>query len=110
VGDSYAYAPWFMRLGIRLTNLKISFADPNAQEALLRQSDIDWIKARPVGLNNKEDLKKLNTEIKKNQHLSASAVSKWHIFLSTRYKAMNSCVSHLFYQKANSYIQLRFVS
>ncbi len=53
-GDSRPYAPWYMRLIIKLTNFKLVFADHNHQEALLRQSDREWIIARPVALNNKE--------------------------------------------------------
>ncbi|ACU60003.1 NAD(P)H-binding protein [Chitinophaga pinensis] len=52
VGDSYKYAPWFMRLIIKITNFSIVFADHNAQEQLLRESDLDWTIARPVALNN----------------------------------------------------------
>lgn len=59
VGDSYAIAPWFMKLGIKLTNLKISFADHNAQESVLMKSGLDWIIVRPVGLNDNEELKNL---------------------------------------------------
>lgn len=53
VGDSRPYAPWYMRLIIRLTNFKLVFADHERQEALLRQSDREWVIARPVALNNK---------------------------------------------------------
>lgn len=52
-GDSRPYAPWYMRLMIRLTNFKLVFADHDAQEALLRQSDLEWTIARSVGLSNK---------------------------------------------------------
>lgn len=55
VGDSYPYAPWFMRMGIKLTNFKISFADHNAQEELLRRSGLDWVIARPVALNDNDE-------------------------------------------------------
>ncbi|MDJ1506266.1 NAD(P)-dependent oxidoreductase [Xanthocytophaga agilis] len=51
-GDSYSYAPWFMRWVIRLTNFKIVFADHNQQEQLVQQSGLDWVIARPVGLTN----------------------------------------------------------
>lgn len=54
VGDSYKYAPWYMRLIIKVTNFSIVFADHNAQEQLLKESDVDWIIARPVALNNDE--------------------------------------------------------
>ena len=59
VGDSYPYAPWFMRLVIKITNFKIVFADHNRQEALLMGSNLDWTIARPVGLNNDEETKTL---------------------------------------------------
>ena len=39
---------------IRLTNFKLTFADHAAQEALLRQSDLEWTLARPVALNDQE--------------------------------------------------------
>lgn len=57
--ESWPYAPWYMRLAIKLTNFKFTFADHNAQEALLRQSDLDWTIARPVALNNNEATGKL---------------------------------------------------
>lgn len=59
VGDSWPYAPWYMRLIIKLTNFKLVFADHKQQEALLRQSGLDWTIARPVALNNKEHLGEL---------------------------------------------------
>lgn len=74
VGDSYPYAPWYMRLGIKLTNLKISFADHNAQELLLQQSDLNWVIVRPVGLNNNIESKKL--DISYNRKPAASTISR----------------------------------
>ena len=59
VGDSWPYAPWYMRLIIKLTNFKLVFADHQQQETLLRQSKLDWIIARPVALNNKVPLGEL---------------------------------------------------
>lgn len=59
VGDSWSYAPWYMRLLIKLTNFKIVFADHDRQEALLRHSNLEWIIARPVALTNKERLGQL---------------------------------------------------
>jgi putative NADH-flavin reductase len=52
-GDSWPYAPWYMRLMIRLTNFKLVFADHNQQETLLRQSNLEWVIVRPVALNNR---------------------------------------------------------
>ena len=54
VGDSHQYAPWYMRLMIKITNFKIVFADHNKEEELLKKSGLDWTIARPVGLNNNE--------------------------------------------------------
>lgn len=59
VGNSYKYAPWYMKLIIKLTNFKIVFADHNAQESLIQSSGLDWTIARPVGLNENENLGKL---------------------------------------------------
>lgn len=53
-GDSKPLAPWYMRLMIRFTNFKLVFADHDAQETLLRQSNLDWVIARPVALNDKQ--------------------------------------------------------
>lgn len=52
VGDSHKYAPWYMRMIIKITNFSIVFADHHAQEQLLRESDVDWTIVRPVALNN----------------------------------------------------------
>ncbi|TGD77835.1 NAD(P)-dependent oxidoreductase [Hymenobacter wooponensis] len=59
VGDSWPYAPWYMRLMIRLTNFKLVFADHDRQETLLRQSGLEWVIARPVALNNREQIGQL---------------------------------------------------
>jgi putative NADH-flavin reductase len=58
-GDSYRYAPWYMRLMIRITNFKVVFADHNAQEKLLMESSLNWTIARPVALNENADLGRL---------------------------------------------------
>ena len=53
VGDSWPFAPWYMRWMIKLTNFRLTFADHDRQETLLRQSDLEWTIARPVALNDK---------------------------------------------------------
>lgn len=58
-GNSFRYAPWYMRCMIRITNFKIVFADHGAQEKLLENSGLDWTIARPVALNNNESMGKL---------------------------------------------------
>lgn len=55
VGDSFRYAPWYMKLFIRISNFKIVFADHHKQEQLLKKSDLDWTIVRPVALNNNEE-------------------------------------------------------
>jgi uncharacterized protein YbjT (DUF2867 family) len=59
VGNSYQYAPWFMKLFIKISNFKIVFADHNQQEQLLINSNLDWTIVRPVGLNNNETVGQL---------------------------------------------------
>ncbi len=54
VGDSHQYAPWYMRLMIKILNFKLVFADHNKAEELIKKSGLDWTIARPVGLNNNE--------------------------------------------------------
>ena len=48
-----------MRWMIRLTNFRLTFADHNAQESLLRASALDWVIARPVALTDNDALKPL---------------------------------------------------
>lgn len=57
--ESRPFAPWYMRLVIGITNFNIVFADHAGQEALLRQSKLAWTIARPVALNNHEEMGKL---------------------------------------------------
>lgn len=62
VGNSYPYAPWFMRFMIKITNFRIVFADHDAQEKLLENSGLNWTIARPVALNNNETTGKLTID------------------------------------------------
>lgn len=59
IGDTYLLAPWFMRLLGKITNFRISFDDHNEQESLIMNSDLNWVIARPVSLNNNEVLQNL---------------------------------------------------
>jgi nucleoside-diphosphate-sugar epimerase len=59
IGDTYLLAPWFMRLLGKITNFRNSFDDHNVQESLLMNSNLDWVIARPVSLNNNESLQNL---------------------------------------------------
>lgn len=55
-GSSWKYAPWYVKLLIRITNFKIIFKDHNAQESLIQHSETNWTIARPVGLNENETM------------------------------------------------------
>lgn len=52
-GDSFGLAPAVVRLLIRWTNLRISYEDHDAQEALLRASGLDWTSVRATILTNR---------------------------------------------------------
>ncbi len=62
-GDSYPDVHWIMRLLMRWTRFKIVYADHNMQEQLLRESGLDWTFVRPVGLNDKDELRKLHVTL-----------------------------------------------
>ena len=53
-GDSFTLAPAFVRLLIRWTNLGIGYDDHEAQEALLRESGLDWTCVRAAILTNRQ--------------------------------------------------------
>jgi putative NADH-flavin reductase len=59
IGDTYLLSPWFMRLLGKITNFRNSYDDHNQQEALLMNSNLDWVITRPVSLNNNETLQNL---------------------------------------------------
>jgi uncharacterized protein YbjT (DUF2867 family) len=59
VGDSFRYAPFITRLLARRTNLRVSYADHEAQEDVLRKSELDWTCVRPAILTNSTSLKLL---------------------------------------------------
>jgi putative NADH-flavin reductase len=58
-GDSFRYAPFITRLLARRTNLRLSYADHEAQEELLQGSELDWTCVRPAILTNDTSLKPL---------------------------------------------------
>lgn len=59
VGDSFTIAPAVVRFLIRWTNLRISYQDHEAQEALLRESTLDWTSVRAAILTNRQARGKL---------------------------------------------------
>ncbi|MEN0065842.1 MAG: SDR family oxidoreductase [Myxococcota bacterium] len=52
VGESRNDLPWFMKLFIVPFILRRAFADHEAQEALVRQSDLDWTLVKPTNLTD----------------------------------------------------------
>jgi hypothetical protein len=53
VGDSWPIVPWWFRAAIKLSNIKIGYADHDGVDALARKSDTDWTLVRAVGLSDK---------------------------------------------------------
>lgn len=53
VGDSWPTVSWFFRAFIKLSNIKIGYADHDGVEALARNSNTDWTLVCAVGLNDK---------------------------------------------------------
>lgn len=53
VGDSWSTIPWLFRALIKLSNIKIGYADHDGVDALARKSDTDWTLVRAVGLSDK---------------------------------------------------------
>lgn len=53
VGDSWPTIPWLFRAFIKLSNIRIGYADHDGVDALVRQSDTDWTLVRAVGLNDR---------------------------------------------------------
>lgn len=62
-GDSYPDVHWIMRLLIKWTRFKVVYGDHNMQEQLLTESGLDWTFVRPVGLNDHEEIKKLQVTL-----------------------------------------------
>lgn len=52
VGDSWPTIPWLFRAFIKLSNIKIGYADHDGVDALVRESGTEWTLVRPVGLKD----------------------------------------------------------
>jgi uncharacterized protein YbjT (DUF2867 family) len=55
-GESFDHLPWFVRLLVKYSNMKVAFADHTGQEEVLKASDLDWTVVRCVQLSNEERL------------------------------------------------------
>jgi putative NADH-flavin reductase len=64
VGDSAKEISWLLSLVIRLTNIKHAYADHNAQEKVLENSNLDWTVVRPVRLTDKNEKRRILYNIK----------------------------------------------
>jgi putative NADH-flavin reductase len=55
VGDSAKEIPAFILFIMKMTKIKHSYSDHDAQEKVLEKSDLDWTVIRPVRLNDNND-------------------------------------------------------
>jgi putative NADH-flavin reductase len=55
VGDSVKQLPGFFAFIVKVTNIKLAYADHDRQEKILEKSSLDWTVVRPVGLNDKNE-------------------------------------------------------
>jgi hypothetical protein len=76
VGDSPA--PLILRFLIRYSNLGIAYADHQRQEAVLRESGLDWTAVRPVVLPNSAKTKRLVVSYG-NQPKPAMMIGRIHV-------------------------------
>ena len=79
VGDSAREIPSFFSFLLKLSNIKYSYIDHDAQEKVLENSNLDWTVVRPVMLTDKNDnlsiLFNLKGEGKINSAISRNAVA-----------------------------------
>jgi putative NADH-flavin reductase len=77
-GDSLQDISWLLRPIITKTNLAVTYRDHDAQEELLKSSNMDWTIVRPVALTNKDETKKLIVSYR-NKPKPARAISRKHV-------------------------------
>jgi putative NADH-flavin reductase len=77
-GDSLQDISWLLRPIITKTNLAVTYRDHDAQEELLKNSNMDWTIVRPVALTNKDDIKKLIVSYR-NRPKPARMISRKHV-------------------------------
>jgi putative NADH-flavin reductase len=56
VGDSAKEMPSFFTFIVKISNIKYSYADHDAQEKVLENSNLDWTVVRPVMLTDKSNI------------------------------------------------------
>ena len=78
-GDSFATMPLIMKAFIKLTSLKYVYADHDNQEAVLKESGLDWTIVRPVGLTEKDEIRDLavGKDDRHSAFISRKAVAKF---------------------------------
>jgi uncharacterized protein YbjT (DUF2867 family) len=70
-GESYNDLPWWLRLLVKYSNMKVAFDDHTGQENALKESDLDWTVVRCVRLSNVDELGKLIVSYKNSPRPTA---------------------------------------
>jgi len=94
VGDSAASTPWLWRKVVEHSNIRIAYADHDAQERVLRESGLDWTSVRAAALTGSQ---------LQRTRISYDGVPKPGFSISRRTVAtfMVDCLLHPeFYEKA----------
>jgi uncharacterized protein YbjT (DUF2867 family) len=81
-GDSYDHAYAAIKFLMKYTNLKISYADHNKAEEVLKNSGLEWTTVRPVGLGTGKNNKQLHVTYRQkppSSHISRKHVAKFMV-------------------------------
>lgn len=78
VGESRKYLPAWFRWIVDHSNVGATYADHEAQEQLIAQSQLDWTIVRPVGLTNSTKPKPIKVCLESEQKLSLT-ISRRHV-------------------------------
>lgn len=76
-GESYNDLPWWLRMFVKFSNMKVAFDDHTGQENVLKESDLDWTVVRCVQLSNTDKLGELIVSYK-NSAKPAALISRKH--------------------------------
>lgn len=76
-GESFNYLPWWLRLIVNNSNLKVAFDDHTGQEMVLRECGLDWTVVRCVQLSDANEIGKLVVSLN-NSPKPATKISRKH--------------------------------
>lgn len=97
VGEQIKETPWYFRLLVNMSNVKVAYEDHARQEQLLQNSALDWTIVRPVTLTNKEELKRPilseNNYPKPNMSVSRKQVAKLLLDSIEQNKHINEAIT-----------------